>query len=161
MNNKCPICNTEYSQAELQYCSMCCWELALIPSDSSDNLKSWFEKKKVVFEKALSDFRDTERTIKEKMGASAQLEEDQKRLLIEIEKIEGDISELIKEWEELNQKIPVNNEQLNELERMEKAFPEIMREIEELKMSLPKGFNLADLNDLNNLIELNRIFSQY
>ncbi|GHV72632.1 hypothetical protein FACS1894201_03010 [Bacteroidia bacterium] len=161
MNNKCPVCDTEYSQADLQFCPECCWELVFIPSDSSDSLKAWFEKKRIVFENALNDLRDAERTIKEKAVATAKLEKDKKQLLTEIEKIEGEIDKLKKEWEELNQKTPVNNERLRELEKLEKELPKIIQEITQLTNSLPDGFNLTDLNDLESLTELNRIFSQY
>jgi hypothetical protein len=45
MNNKCPICNTEYQGADFQFCPECGWELVSIPNNASDDLKHWFAKK--------------------------------------------------------------------------------------------------------------------
>ena len=158
MNNKCLICNTEYQQADLQFCPVCCWEIVSIPVDSSDRLKQWFEKKKKAFENAFNSLKDDEKTIVEKSEATAKIEEDKKGLFVEIKEIKNKIDELQIKIDEYNELIVIDKDRFNQLDRLKMNFPNINNEIEKIKQSIPKGINNEEIIVFK---ELNRIFSQY
>ena len=45
MKNKCPICDTSISDVKAQYCTECNWELIVIPDNSPDDLKRYYQEK--------------------------------------------------------------------------------------------------------------------
>ena len=158
MKNKCPICNTEYQQADMQFCTECCWELVLIPVNASDNLKKWFYEKKEIFEKDFCDFYDDEKTITEKSTAKAELEKHTKELHAEIEKISNERDKLQEELDDTNTSFAIDKNRLAYLENLENSIPTINNEIEILKCNLPQEVDCKDIIALNNI---NNVFKIY
>jgi chromosome segregation ATPase len=158
MNNKCPICNTEYQQEDLQFCPVCCWELVLIPSTASDDMRQWFTQKRKVFENALNSLKEAEKTISEKTAETVRLENSKKELLSEIKTFETKIGQLQQEFDNLNALTAINRDRFNQLRELEDNLPIINKEIETIKQSIP---NDISPEDIANLKALNKIFSQY
>ncbi|GEM_PF-6994833 len=138
MNSKCPICNASISDNESQYCSECFWELVVIPANSSNDFKSYFQEKEKMYRKLYITFKENEKKIPEMNKILDECREEHDALQIEKNKLQLKKKELNKKLDTINTMTPISKKEKMRLENLKEECIQKEIDISELREKIKK-----------------------